>query len=169
MATLDKPKVYLESSTISYLTARPTDEPIRKAKQILTRLWWEQREKFDFYISQTVLEEIADGDTQAAEARLEIAKDIPILESNDKIKPLAHAFLRAGAIPAKSVADAEHIAYSAIYGMDFLITWNQKHIATNANRWLIEAVLLDAGFRLTRLLTPEQHLFLMEIENDSNP
>ena len=49
----------------------------------------------------------------------------------------------------------------------FPVTWNQKHIATNANRRLIEAVLLDAGFRLTRLWTPEQHLFLMEIENDS--
>jgi len=169
MATLDKPKVYLESSTISYLTARPTEEPIQKAKQILTRRWWEQREKFDFYISQTVLDEIEKGDSQAAEARLDIVREMSILAVNEKIKPLAQDLLRARAIPKKSEADAEHIAYSAIYDMNFLITWNQKHIATNANRRLVEAVLLDAGFRLPRLLTPEQHLFLMEVENDSNP
>ena len=100
---------------------------------------------------------------------MDIVREMSILAVNEKIKSLAQDLLQARAIPAKSEADAEHIAYSAVYDMDFLITWNQKHIATNANRRLVEAVLLDAGFRLTRLLTPEQHLFLMETENDSNP
>ena len=68
--------------------------------------------------------------------------------------------MQTGAIPEKSKADAVHIAYSAIYGMDFLITWNQKHIAANAKRRLIEAVLLDSGFRLPQLFTPEQHLVM---------
>ena len=117
----DKPKVYVESSTISYLTARPTDEPIRKAKQILTRRWWEQREKFDFYISETVLDEIEKGDSVAAEARLDIVQEMSILEIVEAIKPLAQDLLQAKAIPAKSEADAEHIAYSAVYDMDFLI------------------------------------------------
>ena len=157
-----KPKVYLESSTISYLTARPTEEPIRKAKQILTRRWWEHREGFDLYISQTVIDEIADGDPQAAEARLEITRKISLLEINEVIKPLAQALMRTGAIPMKSEADADHIAYSAVYGMDFLVTWNQKHIAENVQRRLIEAVLLDSGFRLPRLWTPERHLLMME-------
>lgn len=80
MKTHIKPKIYLESSTISYLTAKPTEEPIRKAKQILTRRWWDQRESFDLYISQIVMEEIEDGDTVAADLRVKAVKGIPVLE-----------------------------------------------------------------------------------------
>jgi hypothetical protein len=65
----------------------------------------------------------------------------------------------------KSGADAVHVAYTAIHGMDILLTWNQKHIATDMKRRLIEAVILDFGFRLPRLLTPEQHLLSMEHED----
>jgi len=162
LITVGKPKVYLESSTISYLTARPTEEPIRKAKQILTRRWWEHRERFDFYISQTVLDEIEKGDPQAAAARLEFVREIPRLEIDEAINPLAQALLRTEVIPVKEKADAEHIAYSAIYGMNFLITWNQRHIATHVARRKIDAVLLDFDCRVPRLLTPEQHLLTME-------
>jgi hypothetical protein len=161
IATLGKPKVYLESSTISYLTARPTEEPIRRAKQILPRRWWEHRESFDLYISETVLDEIAKGDPQAAGARLEIARTIPVLAINDAIEPLAQALLRIGVIPAKSAADADHIAYTAVYGLDILMTWNQRHIAVHPARRLVDAVLVSADFRVPQLLTPEQHLFIM--------
>jgi hypothetical protein len=166
MATAsDRPKVYLESSAISYLTARPTEEPIRKAKQILTRQWWERRESFDLYISQTVVDEIRLGDTVAADLRIDAVKGISVLEPVSTIQPLAQALLRTGAIPEKSEADAAHIAYTAVYGLDILLTWNQKHIATDMNRRLIEAVIIDSGLRLPRLLTPEQHLLSMEREN----
>jgi hypothetical protein len=159
---LCKPKVYLESSTISYLTARPTEEPIRMAKQILTRQWWALRESFDLYISQTVVDEIGEGDPEAAEARLEIVQNIPRLTRNEATEMLAKILLQRGAVPKKSEADAAHIAYSAICEMGFLITWNQKHIATDAKRRFIETVLIDSGFSLPRLLTPEQHLLVME-------
>jgi hypothetical protein len=99
MIALGKPKVYIESSTISYLTARPTDEPIRKAKQILTQQWWEQREKFDMYISQTVVDEIRDGDPGAAKLRLQAIQGIPFLNLDDDVERLANVFLSSGAVP----------------------------------------------------------------------
>ena len=165
MVMSGKPKVYIESSTISYLTARPTEEPIRKAKQILTRQWWERRESFELYISQTVVDEIGLGDNVAASLRVDAVRDISILAFVPSILPLTQALLRTGAIPEKSEADAVHIAYTTVHGMDVLVTWNQKHIATDVKRRLIEAVILDFGFRLPRLLTPEQHLLAMENEN----
>ena len=165
MIVSDKLKVYVESSTISYLTARPTEEPIRKAKQIFTHRWWELRERFDLYISHTVVDEIRLGDTVAAGLRIDAVHGMPILQFVPSIQPLTQALLQTGAIPQKSEADAVHIAYTAVHGMDVLLTWNQKHIATDAKRRLIEAVILDFGFRLPRLLTPEQHLLSMENEN----
>jgi len=147
------------------LTARPTEEPIRKAKQILTRQWWQRRESFDLYISQTVVDEIRLGDKTAASLRIDAVKGISILELIPAVQPLAKTLLQTGAIPAKSEADAVHIAYAAVHGLDILLTWNQKHIATDMKRRLIEAVILDFGFRLPRLLTPEQHLLSMENEH----
>lgn len=158
----DKPRIYVESSTISYLTARPTEEPIRKAKQILTWRWWKWRESFDLYISQTVMDEIEEGDTAAAALRVQAVRGIPILESISLVDTLVSALLRAGAVPVKVEADAVHIAYAAAHGMDYLITWNQKHIATDAKRRLIEAVLFEFGLRPPRLLTPELHLLEWE-------
>ena len=105
------------------------------------------------------------GDTVAAGLRIDAVHGIPILEVVPSIQPLTQALLRTGAIPQKSEADAVHIAYTTVHGMDVLLTWNQKHIATDANRRLIEKVILDFGFRLPRLLTPEQHLLSMENEN----
>ena len=165
----DKPKVYIESSTISYLTARSTRNVVIEAKKELTRKWWELRDRFELFISKTVVEEIEGGDTKAAEARLEIIQDIPRLARNEAAETLAQILLRTGAIPAKAEADAAHIAYAAVYGMNFLITWNQKHIATDANRRFIEIILIQSGFFVPRLLTPEQHLFIMEVENGYNP
>lgn len=159
---MEKSRIYVESSTISYLTARRSRDIVLNAKQELTHEWWELRDRFDLFVSETVVEEISEGDPEAAEARLQVVQGIPLLVINEAIKPLAQALLRAGAVPIKSETDAVHIAYSAVYEMDFLITWNQKHIATDARRRFIEDVLLDSGFHLPRLLTPEQHLLTME-------
>jgi hypothetical protein len=117
------------------------------------------------YISKTVVDEIGLGDKVAASLRIDAVQGVPILEQVPTIQPLAQALLQTGAIPAKSEADAVHIAYTTVHGMDVLLTWNQKHIATDVKRRLIEAVILDFGFRLPRLLTPEQHLLSMENEN----
>jgi hypothetical protein len=100
MATaLDKPKVYVESTTISYLTARPTEEPIARAKQILTHRWWELRESFDLYISQTVIDEIKKGDIVAAALRLQAADEIPVLPLDDNVERIADVLLTTGAMP----------------------------------------------------------------------
>lgn len=164
---MDKIKVYIESSAISYLTSRPTEDLIRKAKQFLTRSWWDLRDRFDMYVSETVLEEITEGDPAAAELRMAVVKDISILGYNEQVESLAQSLLRTGAVPANSEADAYHIAYAAVYGMEILLTWNQKHIATDARRRHIEIVIIDNRQRVPRLLTPEQHLLAMELENDN--
>ena len=162
MVMSGKPKVYIESSTISYLTARPTEEPIRKAKQILTHRWWEQRESFDLYISQTVVDEIGDGDPGAARLRLQAIQGISFLNLDDDVERLANVFLSSGAVPNQAKPDAQHIAYAAVFGMDFLITWNQKHIATEKKRQQIEAIITGFDFKPPKLLTPEQHLIFEE-------
>lgn len=153
-----KPTVYLETSTISYLASRPATDPIRKAKQILTHRWWEQSDKFDLFISQTVFEEIVLGDMKAAEERLTVVENIRLLPLTPAVQNLADALIDSRAIPREVRLDANHIACAAVHGIDFLITWNQKHIASEKKRDQIRAIISEFGFRPPRILTPEAHL-----------
>ena len=85
---MHRPKIYLESSVISYLTARSSEELTKKFRQERTRLWWEFRDRFELFLSETVLEEIQRGDLKAAQLRTEIVKGIPVLPYSDRVEQL---------------------------------------------------------------------------------
>jgi len=162
VAKSGKPKIYVESSTISYLTARPARDIIINAKQELTRVWWGQRDHYELFISEAVLEEIAEGDPQAAEARLRIIQGITVIALDEHVERLARALLASDAVPAEHKLDAYHIAFAAVHKMDFLVTWNQKHIATEKKRRLIETIIEGFELKPPKLFTPEQHLIFEE-------
>ncbi len=126
-----KLKVYIETSVISYLTARPSRDLVTAAHQQLTIDWWEDRSTdFDLYISQLVVREASAGDEDAAKRRLNVVEQIPLLELNEEVLTLAHSLVEDGPLPQKASEDALHIAVATVHGMDFLLTWNCKHIAT---------------------------------------
>lgn len=152
-----KGKVYLETSVISYLTARLSTSLIVAAHQQLTAFWWEERSKqFALYVSQVVIDEIAAGDKQAAGKRLGLVKKIAILDVSDDVIELAAHLIAAKAIPKKAVQDAYHVAISAIHGMDYLLTWNCKHIANAEMRLRIQKTCADKGVRSPIICTPEE-------------
>ena len=149
--------VYIESSVISYITARPSRDLVTSARQAITIEWWETyRDLFDVFISELVLEEIGTGDLQAASNRLAIVENIPVLVATDSAKELAKALIVENAIPASRAEDALHISIAAVQGIDFLLTWNFKHI-NNANmRDKITQVVNRLNFRSPILCSPEE-------------
>jgi predicted nucleic acid-binding protein len=157
---MKKLKIYVESSTISYLTARPTEEPIRKAKQILTHRWWEKRNFFELFISESVIEEIRHGDPKAASLRTQSVEGIPVLSLIDQVQRLAKTLLLLDVVPQNEEQDAFHIAYAAVYEMDYLLTWNQKHIANQQKRRQLEEIILGLHLKTPYITTPEQFLLL---------
>ena len=108
------------------------------------------------------MEEISLGDSDAAELRLQAIQGIPVLLLNDDVRKLAAVLLTLGAVPEHAIADARHIAFAAVFGMDCLVTWNQKHIAAVNKRRQIEAILEGFELKPPKLFTPEQHLLSME-------
>ena len=118
-----KPPVYIETTIPSLLTAWPNRDVEIAAQQLATREWWEKRRSaFDLYVSQEVLKEAARGDAGAALA------ECRILAATDMAEMLTERILSTGLIPARAASDAVHIGYAAAYGMDFLLTWNCRHI-----------------------------------------
>jgi predicted nucleic acid-binding protein len=156
------PSVYLETSVISYLTARPSRDIVIAGHQQITNDWWQtRRTMFDLYISEFVLREARRGDTVAAQERLAILNTIEIVEISPEALALADRLIAKAALPEKSVLDALHIATSVTNGIDFLLTWNCKHIANAIMRSKIEQICRTNGYEPSIICTPEE---LMEDE-----
>jgi len=151
--------VYIETTIVSYLTARPSRDLIIAAHQQLTQEWWDiRRANFDLYTSQLVIQESSAGETAMSQKRLKALAGIPLLSINRETVALAHAFVEKGPIPEKAGVDALHIALATTHGMDYLLTWNCKHIANAEMQTGVAKVSRAAGFEPSVICTPEELL-----------
>jgi hypothetical protein len=151
-------KVYVETSVISYLTARPSKTIIGAAHQQITMAWWERRSDYELLVSQAVWQECAAGDPVAAQRRLEALEGISILSVTQGMIHLAESFILQAVIPARAIEDALHISISTLHQVDFLLTWNCRHIANPVIQEKIAIHLEELGLFLPIICTPEQLL-----------
>ena len=159
------PSVYLETTIASYLAAQPSRDLIMAAHQQITHEWWlSARDRFDLYISDAVLNEIRGGDPDAAARRLAIVNGLPVLQLNEDVRNLVHEYDRRLGLVGRARADLPHFAFAVAYQMDYLVTWNCRHIANGE----VIRRLLDANAALQRptplVVTPEEILSTPEEE-----
>ena len=159
-----KPLVYLETSFISYLTARVSSDPKLALDQAATRRWWEEEApKCELMVSYAVWREIGDGNPDQAKLRESIVKDIQSVAASADATRLANRLLEAHALPANSSTDALHVALASVAGADILLTWNCRHIANPITLPKTVEVVISAGFKCPALATPAQ---LLEARNE---
>ena len=152
-----KETVYLETSVVSYLTARPSRDMVVAAHQELSRQWWETRaSRFEIVVSELVREESSGGDTDASRRRLAVIDSLSVLKANDVALDLAERLVSQSLVPKEFAADALHISIAAVNGIDYLMTWNCKHLANAARRQKIEALVNHAGYACPVICTPEE-------------
>lgn len=157
-----KPRVYVETSVLSYLTALPSRDIVRAAHQQITLEWWAQRDRFELFVSEMVLAEAGRGDPTAAGRRLAAADGLQVLSASVEAQALAAALLRSAAMPPKAAVDAAHVAIATAHGLEFVLTWNCAHIANAVMRPRIEAACRRAGFQPPVICTPEELTTLEE-------
>jgi hypothetical protein len=137
---MKKLKVYLDTSIINFL--RADDAPVYKNSTEILFNDIIALNKIDTYISRVLLEEI--DDTTDGKIKKELQGLInkykghfKILEADnekiDEITFLAREYLKEKIIPERKISDAFHVAYSTIFEMDILLSWNFKHLA-NINK-----------------------------------
>ncbi len=161
------PRLYLETTIPSYLTAWPSGNAVIAGHQETTREWWAtSHERFELYVSQFVLDEAGAGDPEADRLRLEVLRGLPELPATEAALALASELLSEGAVPEKARTDAAHIAVAAVHGMSFLVTWNCRHIANAEMEPRIREVCVRHGWRCPTICTPEQ-LLPKEEEGDT--
>ena len=152
-----KPKVYVESSVISYLTSRQSRDLIVRANQAITKDWWKTAPKrFELFVSAVVIKEIEAGDKNAAKARLEVADGLDLVDIQAEAIMMARAIVEKGALPKKAEEDALHIAIASYARHDFLVTWNCTHIANAEIRKAIEVVARIFNVSCPIICTPQE-------------
>lgn len=154
-----KESVYVETTVVSYLTAWLSRDLIRAAHQQITQEWWQNRRAdFEIFVSEFVILESSAGNAEAAEKRLEALAGIALLDVNLEVENLAKKLVADKAVPEKSVTDALHIAVAAVHGVDYLLSWNCKHIANAERQDAIRKVCEDSGYKFPKICTPEELL-----------
>ena len=149
--------VYVETSVISYLASRPSRDLLIAAHQQITSDWWSRsRPKFRLFVSGLVLREISAGDAEAASRRHAFAESLPLLDLSPAVLELAERLLVECVLPRQATEDSVHIAVAAVHGIDYLLTWNCKHIANATMRQKIEATCAEAGYQAPIICTPEE-------------
>lgn len=152
-----KPTLYVETSVVSYLTAQPSRDIVTAARQQITREWWAtKRTGFELYVSRFVLQEVRSGDAAAAALRLEALNGIPELELTKTTMELAEALVAQGPLPTTAALDALHVAAAVSAGVDYLLTWNFKHLANATIRRTIDTVCRQRGYEPCIICTPEE-------------
>ena len=163
-----KPKVYVETTVVSYLAARPSHDVTLAARQQVTlQLWEEYSNNFEFVISNVVVSEAREGNPIAAQRRLEILANLPVVDMSSEAIMLVDKLIDAGAVPQHSRPDAQHIAIATVNNIEYLVSWNYKHIVNETKRQLINEVCHAAGFQPTTLCTPTE--LIEEVQMKEKP
>ena len=154
-----KPKIYIETSVVSYLTSQPSRDIVTAARQQITREWWERRrDQYELFMSEFVVREARRGNPKLVELRLEVLNGLREVKLTEEATALGGDLIRKGPLPQKAAIDALHIAAAVSGGMHYLLTWNFKHLANAAIRSAIERICRVHGYEPCIICTPEELL-----------
>ena len=128
-----KPKVYIETTVVSYQTGRFSRDMVIAGHQQSTRAFWDLLNgTLDPFVSALVLKEASGGDPAVAAKRLRVIEEFP--------------------------DDALHIAIASTTGMDYIVTWNFSHINNPFTIAKIRNTVEEAGYVCPEIVSPEAFL-----------
>lgn len=151
--------VYIETSIIGYLCQKPSSQVVTAARQLLTHRWWsEERSNYELVVSQYVVDEVSAGNTALAADRLLVLNDFPVLPNSPEIPQIANEIMSRAILPPKAQVDALHIAAVAHHRIQYLLTWNCKHIANAKILPRIHNLLSELNIPIPIICTPDELL-----------
>ena len=147
--------VYIETTIVSYLVANPSRDLILAAHQEITREWWhEERERYRCVTSEEMIREASLGDPTMSSRRLEALAEIAVLQVDDAVRLVARELVGQQILPPTMFADALHVAVAALHNVDFLLTWNCRHLANPHLQKRLREFMAGRGLLLPEICTP---------------
>ena len=147
--------VYIETTIVSYLVARPSRDLVLAAHQETTREWWlQERLQYRCVTSEEVLREASMGEPEMSRRRLEELAGMALLRVDDAVRLLARDMLKEKLLPPAVVSDATHAAVASLHRVDYLLTWNCRHLANPHLQKKLRAFMAARGLVLPEICTP---------------
>ena len=157
-----KKRLYIETTVVSYLTAKPSRDIMVAGHQEATReLWPELSAKYETYISALVFEEARKGDPDQAQMRIEAIEPFSMLDIDDEARTLAQKIIAKKGIPAEYPEDALHIAVATVNSIEVVITWNFAHLNNPFTRKMVRQIIEGEGYGCPEICSPEE---LLEVD-----
>ena len=147
-------QVYIDATIPSNLVARPSQDTKIAEWQKITREFW-QDTRFEFILSDIVIDEISAGDKEQAASRLQAVEGFTVVVAAALEFELAGRLITQSAIPQSAFIDALHVAVAATHNIPYLATWNFAHLANAYTRPRIEHVCREAGYSVPRVDSPK--------------
>ena len=156
---MEKPTLYMETTIPSYLLAEPSRDVISLARQDITRTWWKRdQSRYAIFISEVVIEEGGRGDRKEVEKRREFLRPFPVLDATPGVRALIKLYVEKGVVPPGNPEDAAHLAFASIHKMEYLCTWNFKHLANVLALRRLRQLNEKSGLFVPQVCTPEELL-----------
>jgi len=158
-----KKNLYIETTVVSYLTAKPSRDIMIAGHQEATRELWDQlSSRYKTYVSALILEEAGKGDPDQAQMRLAAIAKFPMLDIEDEARLLAEKIIAKKGIPCEYPEDALHIAIAAVNGIEVIITWNFTHLNNPFTRKKVRKIVEAEGYSCPEICSPEELLEVKE-------
>jgi len=155
----EKKRIYVETTVVSYLVARPSMDVMVAGHQAVTHtLWPELLAKYDAYVSALVYEEARKGDPEQAVRRLDAIKPFRLLDIGAEAHTMAAGIIANRGIPKEYPEDALHIAVAAVNEIDVLVTWNFAHLNNPFTRMKVRQAVERQGCVCPEICSPEELL-----------
>jgi hypothetical protein len=152
-----KPTVYVETSIFSALVARPIKDIVMAARQQTTRIWWQNdADHFELFASDIVQMEAREGDPEMAQLRLQYISSIPRLSNTREAERIADSLLDARILPLKARTDAMRLGIATLHRLQFIVSWNCKHLANGQIYRRVLSHLTQIGYNPPTVCTPSQ-------------
>ena len=149
-------RVYLETSFFSACVSTRTTPKSVAWRETSNEWWTTQSRRHELFISGEVVKELSDPDFAQNEAALAMLHGLQVLELSSEVHGLAEILVREKLMPAPAVeGDAIHVAAATVHRMDFVLTWNVRHMA-NPNKWThFSTICLRLGLIPPQIITPD--------------
>lgn len=156
---MDKPTLYMETTIPSYLLAEPSRDVISLGRQDITRTWWKRdHARYAIFISEVVVQEAGKGDCKEVVKRREFLRPFPVLDATPEVRALIKLYIEKGVVPPGNAEDAAHLAFASIHKMEYLCTWNFKHLANVLALRRLRQLNEERGLFVPQVCTPEELL-----------
>jgi len=157
--------VYLETSFISECVSDRVD-PVSTYRRGVSLDWWtSQRDAYNCFISAEVIAELRRPQYPHSYDALKIIGEVPLLPATDEALGLARLLIREKVMPGPLTGDAIHVAIAAVHGVEYILTWNVRHLANPNKVAHLGAICLRVGILPPQIVTPD---LLWEKDNETS-